>query len=257
VLWNEYGMVIPEGLVLCRRDTTGHFLRHHEKMALRRAQTPQDVAMNITAAHAPAQSQPRARTSTQYASMARLLILARSAPILLSAGYRVVTLVRGGSWPGGVHLNDIIPRFIVGISSERFADYNFVDAGVLNDANSVGTPGGTSRGQKRSTLRWPRRCRQCDEWHRHPQVEDNVNRVSITQASCDVRHSLMAIVDHLMRTCGFYRPISLTVIDRQGEEMLQTLNTDWARITLVSFLRRLVQSPPRHFAMPSLYPSTR
>jgi len=79
-----------------------------------------------------------------------------------------------------------------------------------------------------------------------------MKRTSRTQTSDDVGHHLSEIVDDLTRARRFAWPISLTVFDRQGEMMLQTPKADWAGITSVAFLRRLVQSPLRHSARLSL-----
>jgi hypothetical protein len=59
-----------------------------------------------------------------------------------------------------------------------------------------------------------------------------MNRTSRTQTSNDFGHNLSEIVDHLMRTSGFHWPISLAVIDPQGQMMLQTIKPDWAAITV-------------------------
>lgn len=52
-----------------------------------------------------------------------------------------------------------------------------------------------------------------------------MNRASITQASCNVRQGLMAIVDHLTRARGFSWPISLAVINQQSQMVWLTMKT--------------------------------
>lgn len=79
-----------------------------------------------------------------------------------------------------------------------------------------------------------------------------MNCTSRTQTSYDFGHNLTEIADHLVRTRGFHRPISLAVIDPQGQMMWQTLKTDEAGVIAVEFLRRLFQSLLRHSARPSL-----
>jgi hypothetical protein len=58
-----------------------------------------------------------------------------------------------------------------------------------------------------------------------------MNRTFRTQTSYDFGHDLTEIVDHLIRTRGFHWPISLAVIDQQGQMLLLTIKTDWAGMT--------------------------
>jgi hypothetical protein len=57
-----------------------------------------------------------------------------------------------------------------------------------------------------------------------------MNRAPLAQASHDCERSLMEIVDHVIRTRGCHWPISLAVIDQQGEMLWQTIKIDWAGI---------------------------
>ena len=57
-----------------------------------------------------------------------------------------------------------------------------------------------------------------------------MHRTSRTHTSDDLGHGLSEIVAHLMRTRGFHWPISLAVIDQQGEMLLLTIKPDWAGI---------------------------
>jgi hypothetical protein len=59
-----------------------------------------------------------------------------------------------------------------------------------------------------------------------------MNRASRIQTSDDFRHDLTEIVHHLTRTHGFHSPISLAVIDQQGQMLLLTIKTDWVGITV-------------------------
>jgi hypothetical protein len=63
-----------------------------------------------------------------------------------------------------------------------------------------------------------------------------MKRTSRAQTSDDFGHNLTEIVDHLIHTGGFHWPISLAVIDQQGQMLWQTLKTDGAGI--------IVHDPP-------------
>jgi hypothetical protein len=57
-----------------------------------------------------------------------------------------------------------------------------------------------------------------------------MNHTSRTHTADDVGHNRSETADHLMRTRGFHWPISLAVINQQGQTLLQTLKTDKAGI---------------------------
>jgi hypothetical protein len=52
-----------------------------------------------------------------------------------------------------------------------------------------------------------------------------MNRTSRTQTSNDFGDNLSEIVKHLMRTSGFHWPISVAVIERQGQIVWLTMKT--------------------------------
>lgn len=74
-----------------------------------------------------------------------------------------------------------------------------------------------------------------------------MNRASRTETSYDFGRSLMEIVDHVIHARGFQWPVSLAVIDQQGQMLLLTIKTDWAGI--------IVHYPPEMDGLHmSLYP---